>query len=158
MKDNTIDETEIETTDTTLTLRRTFTAPRERVWRAFTDPDELKQWFVPEGMTAEVHALDPESGGAFAVSWTDGENRIDNEGTYVEVIENERLVAVEETPGGELRLTYEFRDIDDGTEVVVTQDFPGPVPDGSAEGWAGIIDNLGELLQGTGADPTKAEE
>lgn len=33
--------TEIETTDTSLTLRRTVDAPRERVWRAFTDADEL---------------------------------------------------------------------------------------------------------------------
>lgn len=129
-----------------LTMRRTFDAPKTRVYRAFTDPDELEQWFVPEGMTAEVHALEPESGGAFSVSWTDGETTMDNEGTYVEVVENERLVAVEELPGGDLRLTYEFRDVDDGTEVVVTQEFPGPVPDGAAEGWASILDTLEEVL------------
>jgi uncharacterized protein YndB with AHSA1/START domain len=158
MTDNTIDETEIETTDTTLTLRRTFDAPPKRLWQAFTDPDELEQWFVPEGMTAEVRALDPESGGAFAVSWTDGENRIDNEGTYVEVVEHERLVAVEETEAGELRLTYEFQNVEDGTELVVTQDFPGPVPDGAAEGWAGMLETLAEMFQGAGADPTQAEE
>lgn len=138
---------DVETTDTSLTVQRTFDAPRERVFRAFTDPDELAQWFVPEGMTAEVHALEPEPGGAFVVSWTDGENRIDNEGTYVEVVENERLVAVEQIPAGELRIAYEFRDVDDGTEVIVTQDFPGPVPDGAAEGWASILDNLEDVLQ-----------
>ena len=138
--------TDDKTNDTSLTIRRTFDASRERVWKAFTNPDELEQWFVPEGMTAEVHALDPEPGGEFAVSWTDGENRMDNEGTYVEVVENERLVAVEETPGGELRLTYEFRDVEDGTELVLTQEFPGPVPEGAAEGWASIIDNLEEVL------------
>jgi uncharacterized protein YndB with AHSA1/START domain len=136
----------VETDETSLTIRRTFDATRERVWTAFTDPDDLEQWFVPAGMTAEVHALDPEPGGAFAVSWTDGENRIENEGTYVEVVENERLVAVEETEGGELRLTYDFQDVADGTEVVVTQDFPGPVPDGAAEGWASILDNVEEVL------------
>lgn len=140
------DNTEIESSETSLTIRRTFDASRERVWTAFTDPDELAQWFVPDGMTAEVHALEPESGGSFAVSWTGGENRIENEGTYVEVVENERLLAVEEAEGGELRLTYEFQDVDDGTEVVLTQDFPGPVPDGSAAGWASILDNLEEVL------------
>jgi uncharacterized protein YndB with AHSA1/START domain len=140
------DKTEIETSETSLTIRRTFDASRERVYQAFTDPDELEQWFVPDGMTAEVRALEPESGGAFAVSWTDGENRIDNEGTYVEVVENERLVAVEETDGGELRLTYEFQNADDGTEVVLTQEFPGPVPEGAAEGWASILGNLEEVL------------
>ena len=140
------DKTEIEPSETSLTIRRTFDASRERVYQAFTDPDELEQWFVPDGMTAEVRALEPEPGGAFAVSWTDGENRIDNEGTYVEVVENERLVAVEETEAGELRLTYEFQNADDGTEVVVTQEFPGPVPEGAAEGWASIIGNLEEVL------------
>jgi uncharacterized protein YndB with AHSA1/START domain len=158
MTDNTSDETEIETTDTTLTLRQTFDASRERVWRAFTDPDEFEQWFVPEGMTAEVQALEPEPGGEFAVSWTDGDNSMDNEGTYVEVVENERLVAVQETPGGELRNTYELRAVDDSTEVVVIQEFPGPVPDGADEGWADILENLGELLQESGADPIQAEE
>lgn len=130
-----------------LTIRRTFDAPRERVYRAFTDPDELAQWFVPEGMTAEIHALEPEPGGAFAVSWTDGENRMDNEGTYVEVVENERLVTVEETGGRDLRLTYEFHDAEGGTEVVLTQEFPGPVPEGVDQGWAGILDNLEDVLQ-----------
>ena len=134
--------TDAESKDNQLTIRRTFDASRERVYRAFTDPAELEQWFVPEGMEAEVHALEPEPGGDFVVSWTADENRIDNEGTFVEVIENERLVTVEEIEGGELRLTYEFQDVDDGTEVVITQDFPGPVPDGASEGWAGILDNL----------------
>lgn len=128
--------------DDRLTIRRTFDAPRERVYRAFTDPDELEQWFVPEGMEATVTALEPEPGGAFEVSWTADEHRMDNEGTFVEVVENERLVSVEETEAGELRVAYEFRDVDDGTEVVVTQTFPGAVPDGVHEGWAGILDNL----------------
>lgn len=140
------DNTEIETSDTELTIRRTFAASRERVYRAFTDPDEFEQWFVPEDMTADVTALEPEEGGAFAVSWTDGENTMDNEGTYVEVVENERLVAVEDTPGGELRITYELRDVDDGTELVLTQEFPGPVPEGVDEGWADILDNLEDVL------------
>lgn len=146
MTDDTIRRTEIESTDTLLTLRRTFDAPRERVWRAFTDPDELEQWFVPDGMTAEVHALELEPGGAFEMRWTDGENHMDNTGTYVEVVENERLVSSEEIEAGELRLTYEFRDVDDGTEVVITQEFPGAVPDGAAEGWAGMLATLAEVL------------
>lgn len=135
-----------ESEDTVLTITRTFDAPRERVWRAFTDPDELEQWFVPGGMTADVYALELEPGGEMAIRWTDGENHIDNAGYYVEVVENERLVSGEETEDGELRLTYEFRDVDAGTEVVVKQEFPGPVPDGAAEGWAGMLDTLVEVL------------
>ncbi|MDJ1434695.1 SRPBCC domain-containing protein [Halostagnicola sp. A-GB9-2] len=130
-----------------LTIRRTFDAPRERVWRAFTDPDELEQWFVPEGMTAEVRANELESGGEMAIRWTDGETHVDNEGYYIDVVEAERLVSGEETEAGELRLTYEFRDVGGGTEVVITQEFPGPVPDGAKAGWTGMLAQLAEVLE-----------
>ena len=130
-----------------LTIRQTFDAPRERVWRAFTDPDEIEQWFVPEGMEAEVHALDPVPGGEMSVSWTSEEHGMDSEGTFEEVVEHERLVTVEETPQGVNRLTYGFHDADGGTEVVLTQEFPGPVPDGVDEGWAAILGNLEEVLR-----------
>ncbi len=133
--------------DNQLTVRRTFDAPRERVWRAFVDPDEFAQWFVPEEMEAEVRAFDPVPGGEMSVTWTADEHQMDNEGTFEEVVEHERIVTVEEIEGGELRLTCEFLDVDDGMEVVVTQEFPGPVPDGADEGWAAILDNLEEVLE-----------
>ena len=130
-----------------LTIRRAFDAPRERVWRAFTDPDELAQWFVPEGMEAEVHTLDPVPGGEMSVSWTSEEHQMDNEGTFEEVVEHERIVTVEETPQGVNRVTYEFHDTDDGTEVVLTHELPdAQMVDGASEGWAGILDNLEEVL------------
>ncbi|MFC6964178.1 SRPBCC family protein [Halocatena marina] len=158
MTDNAIDETRTNVTDTTLTLRRTFDAPRERVWRAFTDPDELEQWFVPEGMSAEVHSHELKPGGSMSIVWTDGEHRIDNEGYYIEVVENERLVSGEETEVGELRLTYEFREVEDGTEVIITQEFPEEIPDGAADGWAGILENLAEIVEGAVAEHTQTEE
>lgn len=135
--------TDADTSDNQLTIRRTFEAPRERVWRAFTDPDEFEQWFVPEGMDAEVHALDPVPGGELSVSWRSEEHQMANEGTFEEVVENERLVTVEETPQGVNRLTYEFHAVEDGTEVVLTHELPdAAMVDGAREGWAGILDNL----------------
>lgn len=139
--------TGVETSGNRLTIRRTFDAPRERVWRAFTDSDELERWFAPEGMTAEVRANELEPGGEMSIRWTDGENHIDNDGYYVEVVEHERLVSGEETEDGELRLVYEFTEVEAGTEVVITQEFPGPVPDGADEGWAAILDTLEEVLR-----------
>ncbi|WP_114578422.1 SRPBCC family protein [Saliphagus sp. LR7] len=158
MTSETTDKTGIETTDTTLTLQRTFDASRERVWKAFTDSDELEQWFVPDGMTAEVRANEVESGGDMSITWIDGENHIDNEGTYIEVVEYERLVTGEEIDAGELRVIYELRDGQQGTEVVVTQEFPGAVPDGAAEGWASILESLAGLLQESSADSTETGE
>ncbi|ELY53660.1 activator of Hsp90 ATPase 1 family protein [Natronococcus amylolyticus DSM 10524] len=117
------------------------------MWRAFTDSNELEQWFVPDGMTAEVRANELEPGGEMAISWMNDDQRIDNEGYYVEVIEHERLVSSEETETGELRLTYEFREVTDGTEVVLTQEFTSPVPDGAEAGWISILDQLEELLE-----------
>lgn len=146
-EDITTDETITESSGEQLTIQRTFDAPRERVWRAFTDSDELEQWFVPDGMTAEVRANELEPDGEIAISWTNDDQRIDNEGYYVEVIEHERLVSSEETEAGELRLTYEFRDVNGGTEVVLTQEFPGPVPDGAEAGWISMLDQLEELLE-----------
>ncbi|WP_458190704.1 SRPBCC family protein [Haladaptatus sp. NG-WS-4] len=131
------------TDDNQLTVRRTFDAPRERVWRAFTDPDELAQWFVPAGMEAEVHALDPVPGGGMSVSWTGEEHQMDNEGTFEEVVKHERLVTVEETPQGVNRVTYEFHDADDGTKVVLTHELPdAQMVDGASEGWGGFLNNL----------------
>ncbi|WP_252699017.1 SRPBCC family protein [Natronosalvus vescus] len=149
--DNTTAKTVTEAREEQLTIRRTVDAPRDRVWRAFTDPDELEQWFVPDGMTAEVRANELEANGEMIISWIGDDQRIDNEGYYVEVVEPERLVSGEETEDGELRVTYEFRDVDGGTEIVITQEFPESVPDGAAEGWAGMLDQLVELLEA--ADP-----
>jgi uncharacterized protein YndB with AHSA1/START domain len=132
-----------ETDGTTLTIRRTFDAPRERVWRAFVDPEKFERWFVPEGMEAEVHALDPVPGGEMSVSWSSEEHQMDNEGTFEEVVEHERIVTVEETPQGANRLTYEFHDVGDGTEVVLTHELPdAEMVDGASEGWGNILDNL----------------
>ncbi len=140
------DTPEIETSERSLTIRRTFDAPRERVWRAFTEADELEQWFVPEGMEATVHANELEVGGAMAITWTDGEHTIENEGEYTDIVDYERLGTREEIGDGELRLTYEFRNAGNGTVVVLTQEFPETLPDGVVEGWTGMLDALDEHL------------
>src|SRR5436309_14147644 len=57
----------------TLTTTRVFDAPRELVYRAWTDPRQLALWFPPEHFTAAVCQLDGRPGGALRID-TKGED------------------------------------------------------------------------------------
>lgn len=50
-------------TDTSLTLTRAIAASPETVWRCWTDPAILPQWFGPEGFTCRTKAIDLRTGG-----------------------------------------------------------------------------------------------
>ncbi|MGO1912232.1 MAG: SRPBCC family protein, partial [Corynebacterium sp.] len=47
------------------TINRTFDAPRELVWRAWTEEKELAQWFRPMGVTTESVSVDLRVGGRY---------------------------------------------------------------------------------------------
>ena len=75
-----------------LSLTRLFDAPRARVWKAWTDPKILSQWWVPNGMTAPVCELDVRPGGKLLIHLS-GYGRINPvKGTFREVVQGERLV------------------------------------------------------------------
>ena len=79
--------------DRELVLTRLIDAPREAVFRAWTDPELLKQWFAPRPYTTPVAELDVRPGGASLVVMRSPEGReMPNRGVYLEVVENERLV------------------------------------------------------------------
>jgi uncharacterized protein YndB with AHSA1/START domain len=79
--------------DRELVLTRLIDAPREKLYRAWTDPALLKQWFAPAPWTTPTVELDVRPGGASLVVMRgpDG-NEFPNRGVYLEVVENERLV------------------------------------------------------------------
>jgi len=81
------------TSDRELVLTRIINAPREKVFRAWTDPQLLKQWFAPAPWTTPVAELDVRPGGAnlIVMRGPDG-NEFPNRGVYLEVVKNERLV------------------------------------------------------------------
>src|SRR5579862_8212448 len=81
------------TSDRDLALTRIIDAPREKVFRAWTDPTLLKQWFAPLPWTTPVAELDvrPGGGNRIVMRSPDGED-MPNRGVYLEVVENERLV------------------------------------------------------------------
>jgi len=81
------------TSDRELVLTRLIDAPRAKVYRAWTDPELLKQWFAPHPYTTPVAEVDVRPGGAnfFVMRSPDGKD-LPNRGVYLEVVENERLV------------------------------------------------------------------
>ncbi len=76
-----------------LTLSRIINAPRAKVYRAWTDPLLLKQWFAPQPWKTPRAELDVRPGGAslIVMSGPDGQE-FPSRGVYLEVLENERLV------------------------------------------------------------------
>jgi len=79
--------------DRELVISRIIDAPRERVFKAWTDPELLKQWFAPLPYTTPVAELDVRPGGANLIIMRDpAGNEFPNRGVYLEVVKNERLV------------------------------------------------------------------
>ena len=88
---STISET--PASDRELVLTRLIDAPREKLFRAWTDPALLKQWFAPLPYTTPVAELDVRPGGSNLIVMRSPEgNDMPNRGLYLEVVPNERLV------------------------------------------------------------------
>jgi len=79
--------------DRELVLTRLIDSPREKLFRAWTDPELLKQWFAPLPYTTPHAELDVRPGGAnfVAMKGPDGQE-MPNRGVYLEVVKNERIV------------------------------------------------------------------
>src|SRR5215510_15164345 len=81
------------TSDRELVLTRIINAPPEKVFKAWSDPELLKQWFAPLPFTTSVAETDVRPGGSSLIVMRapDG-TEFPNRGVYLEVVENERLV------------------------------------------------------------------
>lgn len=85
-----------DTSDRELVLTRLIDAPREKVFRAWTDPELLKQWFAPRPYTTPMAELDVRPGGSNLVIMRSPQGQdMPNRGVYLEVVENERLVVTD---------------------------------------------------------------
>jgi len=134
--------------DTTLVLRRTFTASRERVFRAWIEPEALEHWLRPRGMSMTVRSLDARVGGSFRFDLEDGSSMI---GTYLQIIPPEKLVYT--WSGGEAQswetvVTLDFLDHGAVTEIVLTHEGLS-TPERRARaagGWPSLFDALASVL------------
>ena len=136
-----------------LTIVRTLKAAPERVWRALTQADELKQWFYP---TAEFKVLRTEAdlkvGGRFniVVKSPDGETH-DVSGVYREIVPNRKLVhtwAWKSTPERESVVTIELRAAGGGTELTLRHEqfADEQARDRHQHGWNGCLVGLERFL------------
>ena len=76
-----------------ITMTRTFDAPRELVFTAWTDPVHLAQWWGPHGFTNPVCEVDLRVGGAWRIDMQGPDGTIyPNKGVYREIVPPERLV------------------------------------------------------------------
>ena len=82
--------------DRELVLTRLINAPRAKVYRAWTDPELLKQWFAPKPYTTPIVEIDVRPGGSayFVMRGPDGKD-LPNRGVYLEVVPNEKLVSTD---------------------------------------------------------------
>jgi uncharacterized protein YndB with AHSA1/START domain len=136
----------------TLQLRRTFHAPRERVFRAWTSAEELKRWHAPPSHTTSLAEIDLRVGGKYRIHMRapDGaEHRA--VGVYREIDPPKKLVFTWTWEGGEMGdtlVTVEFRDRGATTELVLTHElFPNDeARDQHAVGWNAVLDNLAQSL------------
>src|ERR1022692_4800442 len=90
--------------DNELVITKIFDAPRELVYRAFTDPDQLAQWFGPVGFSVprDTVEIDARVGGQYKfvmVSDDDPSMAPPVNATFTEVVENELLAGSEEFVG-----------------------------------------------------------
>jgi len=81
------------TSDRDLVLTRIIDAPREKVYRGWTEPGLLKQWFAPLPWTTSAAEMDVRRGGSSLIVMRSPEGQeFPNRGVYLEVVDNERLV------------------------------------------------------------------
>src|SRR6187431_2235100 len=83
-------------TDRDLVLTRIIDAPPEKVYRAWTEPELLKQWFAPLPYTTSAVEIDVRAGGSSMIVMRSPEGvDMPNPGVYLEVVPNERIVATD---------------------------------------------------------------
>jgi uncharacterized protein YndB with AHSA1/START domain len=137
----------------TRTIEQTLTvdAPPADVFRALTDADALKRWWISDGVS------EPRSGGRFRYEWKMADASRDHvqEGTYDAVVDGV-VVAYPWAAGdaGDTRVTLALAQDAGGTRVsLVHAGFPAdpatdPIHEQHEQGWRGFLANLKSVLEG----------
>ena len=143
----------------TVSLTRAFDAPRELVYRMWTDPKHMAQWWGPKGFSNPVCEMDVRAGGKMRIDMRAPDGTVyPMTGVFHEVVPNKRLVftAVAEESDGRPQLTSHtivtFEESAGKTTVFVYANALGLAPvapqmlAGMEQGWSGSLDRLAELV------------
>jgi uncharacterized protein YndB with AHSA1/START domain len=151
-----------------MTITRVFDAPRELVWKAWTDPQYVMQWWGPKGFTCPTCKIDFRVGGKFLISMKspDGQEFY-NGGEYHEIVPHEKIVSsmyFADADGNKVEaaeLGIEHKAIEDAYDVTLFEDlgdgktrltFIGnetaedAKASGQAEGWNQILDKIAAVV------------
>lgn len=138
-----------------LEVKRVINAPVERVFKAWTDPAELKQWHAPEGLTVPEALADGALGGSYKITMRqpDGKDNV-VAGVYKEFDPPHKLVmswkwleggsAIDET-----RVTLLFKSLGpEQTEVTLMHDHftDQDSMEHHKQGWSSVLDQLARFL------------
>jgi uncharacterized protein YndB with AHSA1/START domain len=137
-----------------LTLVRVFDAPRERVWREWTEPEAFADWFG--GAESEVPlstvSMDVRPGGSWRLTMyaSPGRREIHWNGEYREVVEPERLVfTISDRDNVDELVTVVLTDLGDGRTELRLEQRGRLTPeeyDRAEGGWAAFLDRMAERL------------
>jgi len=143
------------TAERELVITRVFDAPRQLVFKAWTEPQHVTQWLGPKGFTALEFKMDRRPGGGWHSRMRSPDGiEYSNRGVVREVVEPERLVFTfawddeDGNPGREMLITIAFAEHDGGTEMTFSQAVfeSAEDRDGHRGGWSESFDKLAEYL------------
>lgn len=150
----------------TLTVTRTFDAPLKSVWRAWTDPELLDQWWAPSPWKSETKRMEFKEGGSrlYAMVGPKGEEHWGLT-EYESIVEPEKFSGKDSFCDEEgnvnaalpvARFLNSFAGLPDQTEVTITTEYPSEedlkkvIEMGMKEGLSSALDNLDRLLEAVG--------
>jgi uncharacterized protein YndB with AHSA1/START domain len=155
------------------TVTRLFDAPRGLIWKCFTEPEHMKEWWGPKGSTIVASKMDLRIGGTYLGAMRDPDGRVMwPKFVYREIVAPERLVwehSFSDEAGGltrhplsptwplKLLTTVTFEDAPDGKTKLILRWSPldaneeerntfAAGHDGMRGGWAGTFDQLAAYL------------
>ena len=144
-----------KTENTSLEIKRFINAPPARVYAAWTDPDQLKQWWGPEGVQTRNFTADARIGGKYRWDLVNQEGEeMSVFGEYRELVPGKKIVFTwkwdddEDWETKNSVVTIELSDRDGGTEVKLTHHkLPSEASrDRHTEGWSSVLDRLEEFF------------